>query len=204
MGTRPRGHARLVSVIVPAYKAEATIDETLQSVRSQTYPHLDVIVVDDGSTIDHAGCISSHGHRPTESGLDLRSMCHRNIVGNGSAAMMRRADVLELAGYDPTLRARGAQGRTHSSGRCWTPSGAGYRSRLCSSSRTGPMRCSKRIAWCGWWEDGWSRRRCLSPVAHCRLWTLDSGLWAVDRGPWTEQSAVRRDPKEIPPDARSH
>ena len=60
MSTRPRGHARLVSVIVPAYKAEATIDETLQSVRSQTYPHLDVIVVNDGSTDDTRAIVSSH------------------------------------------------------------------------------------------------------------------------------------------------
>lgn len=40
----------LVSVIVPAYNAESTIAATLASICGQTYPHLEIIVVDDGST----------------------------------------------------------------------------------------------------------------------------------------------------------
>jgi glycosyltransferase involved in cell wall biosynthesis len=180
---------QLVSVIVPAYNAAATIDETLVSVRSQTYQNLDVIVVDDGSIdetrtiaaqhaaqdgrirvvsqpnqgvaaarnhgvrlargalvapvdaddlwspykierqvevferegacvslvytlhacLDGAGRIISYGHRPGPN-LDLRALCHRNVVGNGSAAMMRTADVLAVGGYDASLRARQAQG----------------------------------------------------------------------------------------------
>lgn len=40
----------LVSVVVPAYNAEATLDETLRSVRGQTHQALEIIVVDDGST----------------------------------------------------------------------------------------------------------------------------------------------------------
>lgn len=39
----------LVSVVIPAYKAQRYIAETLQGVLAQTYPHLEVIVVDDGS-----------------------------------------------------------------------------------------------------------------------------------------------------------
>ena len=41
--------SELVTVVIPAYNAAATIDETLRSVRSQTYRELEIIVVDDGS-----------------------------------------------------------------------------------------------------------------------------------------------------------
>ena len=40
----------LVSVIVPAWNAEATLAETLASISAQTYANLEIVIVDDGST----------------------------------------------------------------------------------------------------------------------------------------------------------
>jgi glycosyltransferase involved in cell wall biosynthesis len=40
----------LVSVIVPAFNAAATLAETLRSVAAQTYRELEIVIVDDGST----------------------------------------------------------------------------------------------------------------------------------------------------------
>jgi len=40
----------LVSVVVPAFNAESTIAMTLQSVISQTYSNVEIVLVDDGST----------------------------------------------------------------------------------------------------------------------------------------------------------
>ncbi|MGY4607003.1 glycosyltransferase involved in cell wall biosynthesis [Bradyrhizobium sp. USDA 4474] len=50
----------LVSVVVPAYNAEATIDETLRSVRSQSHNNLEIIVVDDGSVDKTVVVTESH------------------------------------------------------------------------------------------------------------------------------------------------
>ena len=40
----------LVTIVVPAYNAAATVKETLESLAAQTYEALEVIVVDDGSS----------------------------------------------------------------------------------------------------------------------------------------------------------
>ena len=40
----------LVSVIVPVYNAEKYVGECLESIINQSYKHLEIIVVDDGST----------------------------------------------------------------------------------------------------------------------------------------------------------
>ena len=49
----------LVSVIIPAYNAEKFIERTLQSVLTQTYKHIEVLVVDDGSQDSTAAIVAS-------------------------------------------------------------------------------------------------------------------------------------------------
>jgi glycosyltransferase involved in cell wall biosynthesis len=52
--------SHLVSVVIPAFNAEATIHDTLRSVRSQTHLNLEIIVVDDGSTDRTGSIVESH------------------------------------------------------------------------------------------------------------------------------------------------
>jgi len=49
----------LVSVVVPVYNDEKTIEETLASILSQDYKNLEIIVINDGST-DGTSAILSH------------------------------------------------------------------------------------------------------------------------------------------------
>ena len=50
----------LVSVVIPCHNAQQWIVATLDSVAAQTYPHLEVIVVDDASTDDSISLVRRH------------------------------------------------------------------------------------------------------------------------------------------------
>jgi glycosyltransferase involved in cell wall biosynthesis len=53
----------LVSIIVPCYNAERFLAKTLESAFVQTYPNMEIIVIDDGSTDGTANLIRSYDHR---------------------------------------------------------------------------------------------------------------------------------------------
>ena len=53
------GKTNLVSIIIPAYNAASFIGETIQSIFAQTYPHWEIIIIDDGSTDNTASIIDS-------------------------------------------------------------------------------------------------------------------------------------------------
>ena len=42
--------AKIVSVIIPAYNCAPYLAETVNSVQQQTYPHFEIIIVNDCST----------------------------------------------------------------------------------------------------------------------------------------------------------
>lgn len=70
----------LVSVIVPAYNASFYIEEGLLSLVNQTWPALEIIVVDDGSTDDTAAIVNKISQRFAQIRL------HRKINGGVSSA----------------------------------------------------------------------------------------------------------------------
>lgn len=78
----------LVSVVVPAYNAETTIGACLSGLLTQTYPRVEIVVVDDGSTDGTARICRAHEPR-------IRYLRQDNA---GSAAARNAA--LELATGD--------------------------------------------------------------------------------------------------------
>ncbi|MGC2416038.1 MAG: glycosyltransferase family A protein, partial [Stellaceae bacterium] len=51
----------LVTVLIPAYNAEATIRRALDSALAQDYPTIEIVVVDDGSTDATSEVVASYG-----------------------------------------------------------------------------------------------------------------------------------------------
>jgi len=52
-----------VSVIIPTYNRARFLKKAIDSVLAQTYPHYELIVVDDGSEDNTAELVSSYGHK---------------------------------------------------------------------------------------------------------------------------------------------
>ncbi len=62
------------------------------------------------ASIDQHDRVISFGPQPLVEGDAMKSLCAANWIGNGSSLLMRRDAFEKAGGYDPTLRARGAQG----------------------------------------------------------------------------------------------
>lgn len=106
-GTPPRATppppAPVVSVIMPVYNKGATLRSSLDSVLAQTYPHVEVIVWDDGSTDAHTlaelAAIDQDG--------DVRVIHARNagvIRARNSAMRLATGDLLVCVDPDDRLR----------------------------------------------------------------------------------------------------
>ena len=69
----------LVSILVPAFNAEATLADTLQSALASSYPNLEVVLVDDGSTDGTAAIAESFARQDAR--LRLFRQRHRGVSG---------------------------------------------------------------------------------------------------------------------------
>lgn len=75
----------LISVIIPAYNAEKTLSETLGRLRSQTYPHWEAIIVNDGST-DGTSALAHHWAR-SDSRITVIDQTNTGLGGARNAAL---------------------------------------------------------------------------------------------------------------------
>jgi glycosyltransferase involved in cell wall biosynthesis len=55
--------SKLVSIIIPCYNAEKWIREAIDSCLNQTYPNIEIIVIDDGSTDRSLEFIKNYGNK---------------------------------------------------------------------------------------------------------------------------------------------
>jgi glycosyltransferase involved in cell wall biosynthesis len=62
------------------------------------------------ASIDQRDRVVSFGPQPLLEGNVVRDLCHANWIGNGSSLLLRREAFERAGGYDPSLRARRAQG----------------------------------------------------------------------------------------------
>lgn len=103
---------KLVSVIIPAYNASATIAKTLNSVLNQTYKNLEIIVVDDGSkdqTPEIIRSISSHESR-------IRVITQKNMgvsAARNTALLSCAGDYIRFVDADDVLPAESIERMVH-------------------------------------------------------------------------------------------
>jgi len=109
MPPEPSGSATpgLVSIIIPCHNAERFLRQTLDSVFTQTYPHTEIIVIDDGSTDATAEVIRSYADRVTaEFGPNRGASAARN---RGTA--LARGEFIQYLDADDLLMPGGIAAR---------------------------------------------------------------------------------------------
>jgi hypothetical protein len=88
----------LVSVLIPAYNHEAYVAQAIRSVIDQTYPNIEIIIIDDASTDGTWGVIQSISEPR------LRTLRHENNLGShatlNEALVMAQGDYLAILNSD--------------------------------------------------------------------------------------------------------
>lgn len=93
----------LVTVAVPVYNGARYINQTIDSALAQTYPHLEIIVIDDGSTDSTATAVQAYSskvqyiHQKNQGVAAARN--HALRLANGKYIVFLDADDLWKPGY---------------------------------------------------------------------------------------------------------
>jgi GT2 family glycosyltransferase len=179
----------LVSVLIPAHNAAPWIRGTLGSVLRQTWPHTEVVVVDDGSTDDTAALVESVRSpmvRLIRQPHKGPSATQNEALRHARGEFIQRLDADDLLSPDkialqmarlvgaPGAVAAGQWGRFHDD-----PSDAQFRRNAVSADLS---------------PDEWLRRECTGGLP-----MLQPGLWLAPRavveaaGPWDERLTLNND-----------
>ncbi|KOP24131.1 glycosyl transferase family 2 [Hapalosiphon sp. MRB220] len=109
--------SKLVSVIIPCFNAERWLKEAIDSCLQQTYPNLEILVIDDGSTDNSLEIIKTYGNQviwkslPHQGGNHVRNYAFRLSQGEYiqyldaddyilPEKIARQVDFLEATGGD--------------------------------------------------------------------------------------------------------
>jgi glycosyltransferase involved in cell wall biosynthesis len=98
--SRRAADAPTVSVLIPAHNAGRYLGRTLQSVRAQTFPDFEVIIVDDGSTDDTPEVARAYAERDRRIRLVRQPRAGAAAARNRALAEARGAFVANLDADD--------------------------------------------------------------------------------------------------------
>jgi glycosyltransferase involved in cell wall biosynthesis len=90
----------LVTVVIPAFNKAAYLDDAVHSVLAQDYPHIELLVFDDGSTDDTEGVLKRYGNR-------FYWESHENMGQSATLNKgwrMSRGEILSYLSADDVLR----------------------------------------------------------------------------------------------------
>ena len=178
-----------VSVLIPAYNAAAWIRTTVESALGQTWPNLEIVVVDDGSTDDTAAVVESLGAPAVRVVRQMRSgpsAAQNEALRHAQGDFIQRLDADDVISPDKIAR---QMARLKDRPRAVA---AGQWARFTtdpSEARFRPNSVSLDMA-----PEEWLRRECTGggPMLQPGLWLAARGI--VDAaGPWNERLTLNND-----------
>ncbi|MGK5092227.1 glycosyltransferase family 2 protein [Deltaproteobacteria bacterium TL4] len=91
----------LVSIVIPAYNAAKYLQQTVESVQSQTYPHWEMLIVDDGSTDNSVELLTELAQKDSRLSLIcLKSNSASPAVPRNTGLQQTRGDYIAFLDAD--------------------------------------------------------------------------------------------------------